>query len=139
MAFYSLFSRSGTQAALKLCKWEAFLRSKSALTISFLSTTFLLTGLIAYLNFFSTPGPSWRLPNWHSLSQFDPTFLPESASEIPIRPSPSSPVSDILTVEQIRDIVAPTRGFYSRDYGLSLGWGNVSVSLGIRYQLWMTF
>jgi hypothetical protein len=49
----------------------------------------------------------------------------------------SSPVADVLTVEQIRDIVALTRGFFSRDYDLELGWNNVSVSLSIKYQLQM--
>ena len=141
MASNSLFSRSESYAALKLRRWQAFLRSKSALKISFLSTAFLLTGLIAYMAFFSSLGPSWRLPDWHSLSQFDSTFLPDSAPECAIQPSPSLPMSDVLTVEQIRDIVAPTRGFYSRDYRLSLGWGNVSVTVShdVRFQLQMIF
>jgi hypothetical protein len=40
--------------------------------------------------------------------------------------APSSP-SDVITLEQIRDIVATTRGFFSRDYSLNLGWNNVSI------------
>lgn len=35
--------------------------------------------------------------------------------------------SDDLSLEQIRDIVAPTRGFFTRDYSLYLGWNNVSI------------
>ena len=142
MASYSLFSRSVSHPALKLRRWQTFLRSKSALKIGFLYTTFLLTGLIAYLTFFSPPGPSLRLPNlpnWHPFSSFDFTFLHGSAPESPIQPSPSLSMSDVLTVEQIRDIVAPTRGFFSRDIYLNLGWSNVSVSLGIRYQLQIIF
>ncbi|KAH9081639.1 hypothetical protein EDB83DRAFT_2539219 [Lactarius deliciosus] len=34
-------------------------------------------------------------------------------------------LSDVLTPEQIRDVVAPTRGFFSRDYSLGLGWNNM--------------
>jgi len=40
--------------------------------------------------------------------------------------APSSP-SDVLSLEQIRDIVATTQGFLSRDYSLNLGWNNVSL------------
>ena len=48
-----------------------------------------------------------------------------SAPEAPPLPS-RTPLPDVLTLEQIRDIVAPTRGFFSRDYSLGLGWNNVS-------------
>ena len=131
MASNSLISRSASRAFHKLHPRQVFLRPKGALIISFLSTAFLLTGLnlIAYLTYFPPRGSSWRLPDWHSRSQFYSTFLPESAPECTLSPSPSSLVSDVLTVEQIRDIVASTRGFFSRDYCLNLGWNNVSVSL----------
>ncbi|KAI0003694.1 hypothetical protein BJV74DRAFT_876058 [Russula compacta] len=52
-----------------------------------------------------------------------------STPTAPAEATPSSPsappVSDVLTLEQIRDIVAPTRGFFSRDYSLGLGWNNM--------------
>jgi hypothetical protein len=124
------FSPSESYAALKPRRWRAFLRSRATLKIVFFSTVFLFTGTIVYVTFFS---PSWRFPVWHLPSRFDPDSIPDD----PSFPSQSSPVSDVLTLEQIRDIVAPTRGFFSRDYSLSLGWKNVSVSLGIRYQLQM--
>jgi hypothetical protein len=77
------------------------------------------------VTFFS---PSWRLPDWH-LSAYlypDPLELADH-NDNPFPPLPSSsPVSDVLTLEQIRDIVAPTRGIFSRDYSLYLGWNNVS-------------
>jgi hypothetical protein len=54
---------------------------------------------------------------------------PSQSATVPDDPPPplpfSSPVADVLTVEQIRDIVATTRGFFSRDYNLDLGWNNV--------------
>jgi hypothetical protein len=106
------FSPSKSRAARNLCRWRSFLRSNGALRIGFF-TPFLLTGLLVYLTFFS---PLWRLPNWHLSSHLYPD---------PLSPS-SSPVSDVLTLEQIRDIVAPTRGLFSRDYSLYLGWNNVS-------------
>ena len=75
-------------------------------------------------------------PDWHGSSQnetsvpdLEHAFLSSSATttEAP-HPSPSpSLISDVLTVEQIRDIVAPTRGFFVRDYSLGLGWNNVSL------------
>ena len=49
------------------------------------------------------------------------------ALEAPPLPSQTS-LPDVLTLEQIRDIVAPTRGFFSRDYSLGLGWNNVSCT-----------
>jgi hypothetical protein len=144
-----LFSPSESRSSLNLRRWRSFLRSNGALRMGFF-TTFLFTGLIVYLTFFPH-GPSWRLPDWHPPLHFDPDSLelanpnetllvdpkfatllpsptPESTiSDTPPPPSPSSsPVSDVLTLEQIRDIVAPTRGFFSRDYSLGLGWNNVS-------------
>jgi hypothetical protein len=59
-------------------------------------------------------------PTTHSLPS------PTSADIPPELPSPF-PAHDELTLEQIRDIVAPTRGFFSRDYSVHLGWNNVSI------------
>ena len=123
-------------------------RSNGTVKFVFLSTVFLSTILIVYLTLFSSRAFSWRLPDWYLRSGrpsdsktlaetiiVDPKFtsvLPSPAPESTIshdtpRPPPSySPVSDVLTLEQIRDIVTPTRGFFSRDFSLKLGWNNVS-------------
>ena len=50
-----------------------------------------------------------------------------SAAEAPSLPSQTQ-LPGVLTLEQIRDIVAPTRGFFSRDFSLGLGWNNVSYT-----------
>ena len=119
-----------------LCR--AFLRSNRSLKIRLLSTA--LTGLIVYLAFHPPHDPLRRLPSWQSPPHYDldsleltgssllPTPTPKSTIlDDPSPPLLSSPESDVLSPEQIRDIVAPTRGFFSRDYSLGLGWNNVSV------------
>ena len=76
--------------------------------------------VISYMTFLSPHGPlfysysEWTIATNHAFS---------SASSDEASPSPS----DALSLEQIRDIVAPTRGFLSRDYSLYLGWNNVSI------------
>ena len=133
------FSPPESRAARNIRRWRSFLRFTNALIIGFF-TSFLLV----YITFYSS---SRRLQDWHLSSYvhlehanfnetplIDPklaTFLlnppPESiVPNNPPPPSPSSQVSDTLSLEQIRDIVAPTRGFFSRDYSLGLGWNNVS-------------
>ena len=97
-------------------------RSNGTVKFVFFSTASISTSLIVYLTFFSSHAFSWRLPDWHLRSGFESTI-----SHDPPRPLLfSSPVSDLLTLEQIRDIVTPTRGFFSRDFSLGLGWNNVS-------------
>jgi hypothetical protein len=82
--------------------------------------SFPFLGLVLYMAFLSPHGPvslsssKWSIPMDHASSS------PTSDE------APSSP-SDVLSLEQIRDIVATTRGFFSRDYSLSLGWNNVSI------------
>jgi hypothetical protein len=82
--------------------------------------SFFLLGLILYMTFLSPHGllllssSKWSITTNHAAS------LPTS-DEAPFSPS------DVLSLEQIRDIVAPTRGFFSRDYSLYLGWNNVSI------------
>ena len=145
------FSPSESRTAFNPRRWRSFLRSNGTLRIGFISTAFLLSGLIVYLTFFWPDRLPWRLPDWHlpsgfhsdsqTLADHNETLLVESTltnslpnptpgsiiPDDPPSPSPSSsPVSDVLTLEQIRDIVAPTRGFFSRDYSLGLGWNNVS-------------
>ena len=70
----------------------------------------LLVGLILYMTFLSP----------HGL-----LFLRTMNRSMPIDHATSP--SDGLSLDQIKDIVVPTRGFFSRDYGLWLGWNNVSV------------
>ena len=82
--------------------------------------SFLLVGLVFYMTFLSPHGPlllstsKWSILANHAYS------LPTS-NEVPSSPS------DALSLEQIRDIVATTRGFFTRDYSLYLGWNNVSI------------
>jgi hypothetical protein len=82
--------------------------------------SFISVGLILYMTFLSPHGPlllsssEWLTPANHSLSS-------STSDEAP------SLLSDVLSLEQIRDIVATTRGFFSRDYSLYLGWNNVSI------------
>jgi hypothetical protein len=117
---------ASSHAAVNSRRLRLFLRSNKALKIGFFSAPFLLTGLLVYVTFFFPQTRSWGFPYWNDSSS-------SSRSQSP------APVSDILTLEQIRDIVVPTRGFFSRDYSLYLGWNNVSVSLGIKCQLQMIF
>jgi len=78
-------------------------------------------------------GSDWNGLSQHPIPVYPSTSLSSSASPSPtptvatpwFPPPPFTP--DELTLEQIRDIVAPTRGFYSRDYSVHLGWNNVGV------------
>ncbi|KAH9058130.1 hypothetical protein EDB87DRAFT_1832712 [Lactarius vividus] len=124
------FSRPESHAACQPRRWRPVLRSNGTLKVRFFSTGFFLTGLV-YVAFFSSYGSSsWRLPSLNLPAHFDPDPL-ELADPLLVdpnsAPSPPSPLfsPDVLTLEQIRDIVAPTRGFFSRDYSLGLGWNNV--------------
>jgi len=73
--------------------------------------SFFLVGLILYMTFISPHGP----------------LLLSSSKWFTSTNHISSSPSDVLSLEQIRGIVAPTRGFFSRDYSLYLGWNNVSI------------
>ncbi|KAH9173215.1 hypothetical protein EDB89DRAFT_2068974 [Lactarius sanguifluus] len=124
------FSRPESHAVCQPRRWRSVLRFNGALKIGFFPTGFFLTGLV-YVAFFSAYGPpSWHLPGLNPPSLFDPDPI-QLADPLLVDPefppSPPSPPfqSDVLTLEQIRDIVAPTRGFLSRDYSLGLGWNNV--------------
>ncbi|KAH8991851.1 hypothetical protein EDB86DRAFT_2806423 [Lactarius hatsudake] len=123
---------SESHTARRLHRWRLFLPSNGALKIGFFSTAFILIGIIVYVAFFPPYDPSWRFPDWHLPSRFGPDSLELAGPNGPLHapsPSPPSPVSDALTLEQIRDIVAPTRGFFSRDYSLHLGWNNMRYIL----------
>jgi len=57
------------------------------------------------------------------------TFLSQCGCLLSGHPGPlltPTPTTNALTLEEIRDIVAHTRGFYARDFSLYLGWNNVS-------------
>jgi hypothetical protein len=82
--------------------------------------SFLLVGLILYMTFLSPHGPLLLSSSEWTISANQALSSPTSDE------APSSP-SDVLSLEQIRDIVAPTRGFFSRDYSLNLGWNNVGI------------
>jgi hypothetical protein len=145
-SFLRLFFESYFGPTLR--RWRQYLRPHSALKLGVFSTAFVISSLVVYITFLS---PSLRHSDWEAISYFDPNSLqladpgetlllnirptsllpgPTPVLDEPPLPSPSpSPVSDVLTLEQIRDVVAPTRGFFSRDYSLGLGWNNVSAIL----------
>ena len=109
-------------------RWRIFLRSSPLRSAAFLGAL-IFVSLVVYTTFLSPHGPLvWYRPSdWlqHETPVSDAS--PTATTETP-DPSPSpTPIPDVLTVEQIRDIVAPTRGFFTRDYSLGLGWNNVSV------------
>jgi hypothetical protein len=123
-------------------RWSTFLRS-SPLRSGAVLGALIFASLVVYTTFLSPHGALavWhRPPDWHGFSQNETSVSdldhasPSNSSSEPTKtaetshPSPSpSPISDVLNVEQIRDIVAPTRGFFTRDYSLGLGWNNVGV------------
>jgi hypothetical protein len=98
-----------------------------------------LVGLVCYVTLLTPRGhllfrpPEWNGPSQHPNSVYTSTSLSPSASPSPT-PSAATPsfrppslIADELTLKQIRDIVTLTRGFYSRDYSVHLGWNNVGV------------
>ena len=125
---------------LRLC--SAFIRSRNGVLGAAIFSTVILLGLICYMTLFTLHVPlslrpsarhstSWH-PNSpeHDESPFSFTNFPSPSPSVVSLSSPSpspSLASDELTLEQIRDIVAPTRGFYSRDYSIHLGWNNVGT------------
>ena len=78
-----------------------------------------LVGLILYMTFLSPHGPLLLGSSKRS--------IPTNHTSLPTFDKAPSSSSDVLSLDQIRDIVAPTRGFFSRDYSLYLGWNNVST------------
>ena len=97
--------------------------------------SFILVGLIFYMAILSPHGPlllssseSYGLDA--SSTQYPCSNVSASenhTSSSPTSDEPPSPLSDGFSLEQIRDIVATTRGFFARDYSLGLGWNNVSI------------
>ena len=120
-----------------------FLRTRNGVLKTVIFNAFILTGLICYMTL--TPhGPRLITPSdWYGLSRARPNYSQRvhpsathaypshTSTDIPPGPHSHTLASAELTLEQIRGIVAPTRGFFSRDYSLHLGWNNVSIT-GIR-------
>ena len=131
-------------------RWRHFLRLNGALKLGVSAAALALSSLIVYITFLSPRGSFLRLSDWQALSYFDPnsgkladsrgtSILHTRPSSLLLEPTPvldeppasspsPSPVSDVLTLEEIRDVVDSTRGFFSRDYSLGLGWNNVSAT-----------
>src|SRR5712675_642175 len=119
-------------------RWSPFLRSNGSLRTCLFIGAIVLTTLVIYTTFSSQHESLWhRLSDWGlpqreflaSIPKHEfPLMLPH-APDIPTEPPHlwGSSSSDVLTLKQIRDIMAPTRGFFTRDYSLGLGWNNVRV------------
>jgi hypothetical protein len=133
-------------------RWRSFHRANLRLRNGVLLCVFIIASLFFYTQSSSPRDPPWYRPSsWHGRLPLRPEYphyvnasetlfvaptpiYPPIAPGIPAlsnsasNPPPSrTPVPDVLTLEQIRDIVASTRGFFSRDYSLGLGWNNVSI------------
>lgn len=100
--------------------------------------SFFSVGLIFYMAILSPQGPpllsSSESYGFFQLDASSTQYLgsnisaPENHTSFsPTSNEPSSSLSGDLSLEQIRDIVATTRGFFARDYSLNLGWNNVSI------------
>ena len=127
----------------RLC--NTFIRTRNGVLGTAIFSTIILVGLICHMTLSTPHVPLLLRPSaWNGISQrpkhspehdeslFSSTKLPSHSSSVvsPLLSSPSpspSLASDELTLEQIWDIVAPTRGFYSRDYSVHLGWNNVGI------------
>jgi hypothetical protein len=117
------------------CRRIGFFRSFSSIHGIGIFGAFLLVVLIFDMTFFSSHGSQLLSSlNWYHLSTNSAEHVGSNTSlSTPINHAAtsdsahSSSPSDVLSLEQIRDIVAPTRGFFSRDYSLHLGWNNVSI------------
>jgi hypothetical protein len=120
-------------------RWRVTLRSSPLRSGVFFGAV-IFSCLIFNTTFLSPQGSLRHGPQgWHGLSQDKSLVLdlenPPPSTTLPtpttVETSPPSPspgrTSDVLTVEQIRDVVAPTRGFFARDYSPGLGWNNVSM------------
>lgn len=61
-----------------------------------------------------------------------PPIVPDLLKPLPYIPPPTpthKKDDGELSVEQLREIVAPTKGYYVRDWSLHLGWNNVRVTI----------
>jgi hypothetical protein len=126
------------------CRCGVFLCPRNCVprTVMFSALTALtaltFVGLICYMTFLTAYDPvSVFTSNTNPVSVITCTKhafpSPVSSTEIPPRLPPFLQAAEGLPLERIRDIVAPTRGFFSRDYSLDLGWNNVSIH-GLRLE-----
>jgi hypothetical protein len=99
-------------------EFSHFFKSIPGIGISLGSS--LLVGLVLYMTILSPHEHLWLSSSKWSISAKHASSSPTS-DEVP------SPLPEVLSLEQIRDVVATTRGFFSRDYSLYLGWNNVSI------------
>jgi hypothetical protein len=112
---------------------RSFIRANGRLKTTVLFSTFISACLLLYTALSSSPsGRSWRKPfDWDSRPHFPPEHSNLSDPPYPSTSPDTSPLQNLipeaLSLEQIRDIVAPTRGYFSRDFSLGLGWNNVSI------------
>ncbi|KAH9980621.1 hypothetical protein BJV74DRAFT_887716 [Russula compacta] len=96
------------------------------MAVDFVVGASILACLIFYITILSPHNPLLLTPSdWHGPPQLHLNSTIKHADEVPPSSPSPPPVSDVLTLEQIRDIVAPTRGFFSRDFSLHLGWNNM--------------
>jgi len=116
----------------RLC--GAFLCFRNGLFGTAIFSAVVLVCLICYVTLLTPHDHSLFRPSaWNGISQHpNPVYASTSSPSSSAFPSPAPSVAtpstpDELTLEQIRDIVTPTRGFYSRDYSVHLGWNNVGV------------
>ena len=134
---HSPSSPSHRDHPFRLCR--AFLCFRNGVLGTAIFSALILVGLICnvtlltpHVHFLSRP-PAQNSPSQHPNPVYTSTSLSSSASPSPTpslaTPSfrPPSLTADQLNLEQIRDIVTPTRGFYSRDYSVHLGWNNVGA------------
>ncbi|KAH9952603.1 hypothetical protein BC827DRAFT_1274389 [Russula dissimulans] len=128
-------------------RWRPFLRSYGSLRTGLFFGVIALSSLVIYATFLSPHDSLWRRPtDWYGLPQREslasnPKYhhSPSPSPTLPHTPDPPVPTettsswtpwsSDALTLEQLRDVVAPTRGFFTRDYSLGLGWNNMRYIL----------
>ncbi|KAF8266931.1 hypothetical protein EI94DRAFT_1583000 [Lactarius quietus] len=120
------FSTPESRAVFNPRRWRSILRSNGTLKFRFFATAFLLTGLIVYL---SPNTPSRRFPVWYLPSKIEPhsvkllTFtIPALTTHLAFAVLAGIRCPDSRTDQGYR---TPTRGFFSRDYSLGLGWNNV--------------
>jgi hypothetical protein len=114
------------------CRRNGFFRSFNSIPgIGIFFGAFLLVCLVLYITSVSPHGLLLlHSLDWHGLDTNSTGHVSTPTNHDSSSPvsdgAPSSP-SDILSLEQIRDIVAHTRGFLARDYSLNIGWNNVSI------------
>lgn len=73
----------------------------------------------------SRPDNYVPFPAQHELSETSSLGI-EPLSPLPYIPPPRTQrEKEYLSIEQLREIVAPTKGFWVRDWSLNLGWNNV--------------